>query len=316
VTEASKAPVPPLLPGATAVLTSWNRREIVRANLLSLRAQTVKFHKIVVVDNHSTDGTAEMLARDFPEVTSIIMPHAEYGACETFNIGFASVPTVFTAILDDDIELPPDWLEKLLAKFAAEPPTTAMLSTKVVEPGMPDWLVNSPEVNRERFMATFRGCGTLARTEVLARAGYYDARLFIYGNERDLASRILALGFRVKQYPEVVTFHKTPWGQRKGKRSLYFHTRNFWMYALKYLPWSVIFGFPFRFLAKQKQQKKTGEFSADATGTIGALDNIRATPGGWWIIAKATLAAWTVHFPHCMRNRQKVNSPDFELPLK
>lgn len=311
----SAIPKASLEPGATAVLTSWNRREAVRANLLSLRAQTVPFKEIIVVDNHSTDGTIEMLAREFPGVTRIVMPHSNYGACETFNIGFASVKTEFTAILDDDVELPPDWLEKLTLKFAAEPETTAMLSTKVVEPGMPDWLLDSEEVNRERFMATFRGCGTLARSEVLARAGYYDERFFIYGNERDLASRVLALGYRVKQVPSVVTHHKTPFGQRKGKRSIYYHTRNFWLYALKNVPLADLAAFPVRFLRSQRKKSGAGGF-ADATGTIGALDNIRSTPGGWWAVVRATLAAFTIHLPHCLRNRAPVKAPDFELPVK
>ncbi len=305
-----------LLPGATAVLTSWNRRDVVRDNVRSLLAQTTSFARIVVVDNHSTDGTAAMLAREFPQVTAIVMPHSGYGACETFNIGFATVATEFTAILDDDVELPPEWLEKLLAKFATEPPTTAMLSTKVVEPGMPQALLDSPAVNRERFMATFRGCGTLARTEVLAKAGYYDERFFIYGNERDLASRVLALGFRVKQFPEVVTFHKTPWGQRRGKRSIYFHTRNFWLYALKHVPLPALLAFPFRFLRGQLGGTKDPAAFADATGTLGALENIRRTPGGLWMVVKATLAAFTVHLPYCLKHRAPVRAPDFELPLK
>ncbi|MFN0207245.1 MAG: glycosyltransferase family 2 protein [Planctomycetota bacterium] len=303
-----------LRPGATAVLTSWNRKDVVRANLLSLRAQTVPFQDIIIVDNHSTDGTVEMLASEFPEATAIVMPHSNYGACETFNIGFACARTEFTAILDDDVELPPDWLAMLIAKFKTEPATTAMLSTKVVEPGMPDSLINSEAVNRERFMATFRGCGTLAKTDILAKAGYYDERFFIYGNERDLASRILGLGYRVKQYPAVVTYHKNPWGQRKGKRSIYFHTRNFWMYAIKHVPLGDLLTFPFKFL-KQQMSKPKGGF-ADATGTIGALENINKTPWGWWIVIRATLAAFTIHLPYCLKRRSPVRAPDFELPVK
>lgn len=304
-----------LLPGATAVLTSWNRKDVVRANLLSLRAQRLPFHQVIVVDNHSTDGTFEMLAQEFPEVTAVVTPHSGYGACETFNIGFACVRTEFTAILDDDVELPPEWLEKLIEKFQTEPATTAMLSTKIVEPGMPEELLNSEAVNRERFMATFRGCGTLARTSILEQAGYYDERFFIYGNERDLASRIIGLGFRVKQYPAVITYHKNPWGQRKGPRSIYYHTRNFWMYALKHVPWPALIAFPFLFLRKQLFKKK-GEGFADATGAIGALDNIRKTPFGFWIVFKATVAAFTVHLPYCLKHRKPVRAEDFQLPLK
>jgi glycosyltransferase involved in cell wall biosynthesis len=74
----------------SAVVSTWNKKDDVRENLRSLPAQTRPFAEIVVVDNASRDGTAEMVAREFPEVRLIVMPHDRYGACETFNIGFAS----------------------------------------------------------------------------------------------------------------------------------------------------------------------------------------------------------------------------------
>jgi len=54
-------------------------------------------------------------------------------------------------------------------------------------------------VNAERYMSTFRGCASLARTHALREANFYDERLFIYGNERDLTCRLLNLGYRVLQ---------------------------------------------------------------------------------------------------------------------
>src|SRR5262245_41965525 len=44
----------------TAVVSTWNKREDLRENLVSLLAQTLPFESIVVVDNASTDGTVEM----------------------------------------------------------------------------------------------------------------------------------------------------------------------------------------------------------------------------------------------------------------
>jgi len=96
------------LPATTAVISTWNKREVVRDNLRSLRAQSLPFAAVVVVDNASTDGTAQMIAAEFPEVRLIVMPHSAYGACETFNVGFASATTELVAILDDDVVLPSD----------------------------------------------------------------------------------------------------------------------------------------------------------------------------------------------------------------
>ena len=195
------APSSKPVPQSTAVLTAFNKRDDVRENLAAIYKQTLPFARVIVVDNSSGDGTAAMIREEFPDVHLVVMPHSNYGACETFNVGFASSDTEFTAILDDDIVMPPDWLAKTTARMLAEPDTTAIVSTKVVEPGMPDSYKNSDAINTERYMSTFRGCASLARTNALREANYYDERLFIYGNERDLTCRLLNRGYRVAAVP-------------------------------------------------------------------------------------------------------------------
>jgi GT2 family glycosyltransferase len=305
------------LPAASAVITSWNKREDLRANLASLRAQTRPFAAIVVVDNASMDGTAEMVEREFPEVRLVVMPHSRYGACETFNIGFATARTELIAILDDDIVMPPEWLEKATLRLAREPETTAVLSTEVVEPGMPESYRNSPLVRQERYMSTFRGCASLARAKALREAGGYDERLFIYGNERDLTCRLLNLGYRVLQYPGAEVFHKTPFGIKMGRRSLYYHARNAWLAMLKYAPLGDLLRMPFLVLAKvvMRGSEKEAEGSVrDATGTIGIGRSLRETPGAWWIVTKAAFSV-LANVPYCLKHRQPVRAQDFELPL-
>ena len=296
------------------MISVWNRRDDLRENLAAIFKQTVPAHEVIVVDNHSDDGTAEMVILEFPAVRLIRMPHSRYGACETFNIGFASVSGEYTGILDDDVILPPDFIERMLAEFATEPESTVLLSPKVVEPEMPDWYLNSAEVNTPRYMSTFRGCGSMAKSRAIAEAGYYDARFFIFGNERDLTARLLNLGYRVKMVPSIEVHHKAPFGMRVGKRSLYYHVRNFWLYAFKYLPWSQVLAFPFRFLRKGLGSKRGVEV-ADAVGTIGLHDNIRAVRGGYWVCLQASLAALG-SLPHCLKHRQVCKAEDFEVPLR
>jgi GT2 family glycosyltransferase len=304
-------------PTVSLVISVWNRKQDLRENLAAIERQTVPADQVIVVDNASTDGTPEMVLAEFPHVHLIRMPHSRYGACETFNVGFASARGEFVGILDDDVVLPETFVEHMLTKFAAEPATTAILSPKVIEPEMPEWYKTSPAINQERYLPTFRGCGSMARAKALREAEWYDIRFFIFGNERDLTTRLLNLGYRVKMVPWVEVFHKAPFGMRHGKRSLYYHVRNFWLYAFKYLPWSQVLGFPFRFLGKRlggKQQQDGGEV-ADAVGTIGLFDNIKSVPFGWWICIKASLAS-LAHLPYCLKRRQVCKHPDFEPPLR
>lgn len=301
-------------PTVAAVMVSFNKRDWVRRNLNAQLHQTVPFDKIVVVDNASADGSIEMISTEFPEATLIVMPDSSYGACETFNIGFKNAGTDYIAILDDDVELGSDWVELMLKKFASEPPTTAMISSKVVEPDEPAWYTHHPEVNRERYMATFRGCATLARREVLEAARYYDEHFFIYGNERDLAARVLNLGFRILQFPQAVVRHGTPFGMKKGRRSLYYHVRNLWWYLFKHVPsWQIVQFFVLQILYKFRLKKPSVQ--ADAVGTIGIFQVIRETPGGWGVVFKASFAAF-LGLPRCLRERKVCRHPDFSLPTK
>ena len=51
------------------------------------------------------------------------------------------------------------------------------------------------------------------------------------------------------------------------------------------------------------------------TGTIGIGRSLRETPGAWWVVTKAAFSVlWNV--PYCLRHREPVRAPDFELPLR
>lgn len=303
---------------ATAVISNWNKAGDLRENLAALRAQTRPFREVVVVDNASSDGSSAMVASEFPEVCLVVMPHSRFGACETFNIGFERARSPLIAILDDDVVLPPEWLERCVARLRAEPPTTAVISTEVIEPGMPEAFVRSAGVAQERYMSTFRGCASLARAAALREAGGYDERLFIYGNERDLTCRLLNLGYRVLHYPAVRAFHKTPFGIKLGKRSLYYHARNAWLMMIKYAPLGALATLPWlvvsRVLLRPAGREAAGEVS-DATGTIGIGRSVRETPGAWWVLLRAC-GSVLYNLPYCLRHRHPVRAGDFELPLK
>ncbi len=305
-------------PRATAVLSTWNKCADVIANLETLHAQTYPFARVVVVDNASSDETMAQVRSRFPDVELVVMPHSAYGACETFNIGFACADTELIAILDDDILLPPTWLERAVRRMDAEPETTAIVSTKIVEPQMPESYRTSEAINTERYMSTFRGCASLARKAAIAECGYYDERLFIYGNERDLTCRLLNRGYRVLQFPGTHAFHKTPFGVQMGKRSLYYHARNAWIVQLKYAPLSDLLRLPTlvvrKVLMRSDEAEVSGEVS-DATGTIGIGASIRATKGAWWILFKAACnVLWNM--PYCLKRREPCRAPDYELPVQ
>jgi GT2 family glycosyltransferase len=156
------------------------------------------------------------------------------------------------------------------------------------------------------------------RAADIREAGYYDTRLFIYGNERDLTCRLLNLGKRVLQYPGVEAFHQTPFGLKMGKRSLFYHARNAWLSMLKYAPLTDLLAMPYLVLTRVLLRGKASEDAGavtDAVGTIGIGRSLRETPGSAWVLVRASFSIlWNL--PYCLSRREPVRHEDFELPLK
>jgi GT2 family glycosyltransferase len=301
-------------PRISAVISTWNKADDVLANVAALKAGTRPPDEIVVVDNCSRDDTVARLRAQHPDVVLVVMPHDRKGACETFNIGFWKASGELVAIMDDDVVATPGWLATLEQRLLAEPDSTAMVSSRVVEPGMPEGYQRAEIARGEYYAATFRGCGTLIRADVLAACGGYDERFFIYGNERDLAARVLGRGCRILQTPDAVIHHGTPFGMQAGRRSLYYHVRNFWLYAFKHCAWKDVISVAGRLGMKALGWGGKPQAAAEATGTIGLEKALSTTEGGKWVAIKATAAAFAL-LPYCLRHRRVCKAPDFRPPL-
>jgi glycosyltransferase involved in cell wall biosynthesis len=99
------------------IIPTRDRRALLCRALASVRAQTVPPDEIIVVDDGSRDGTAEMLLRDFPEVTVIRQDNAGVSAAR--NRGIERATGDWIALLDSDDEWLPVKLERQLAAVGA-----------------------------------------------------------------------------------------------------------------------------------------------------------------------------------------------------
>ena len=60
-----------MIPDVSIIIVSWNTCDVLRDCLHSIADQTTRAHEVIVVDNNSNDGTAEMVSREFPTVILI-----------------------------------------------------------------------------------------------------------------------------------------------------------------------------------------------------------------------------------------------------
>ena len=102
--------------GVCAVVVTYNRKDLLRTCLQSLLKQTRMPDCIVVVDNASTDGTRAMLDTEFQQLQRLNL-ETNSGGAGGFKAGMQSAycrKFEWIWVMDDDIEVTPECLEKML----------------------------------------------------------------------------------------------------------------------------------------------------------------------------------------------------------
>ncbi|MFA6534465.1 MAG: glycosyltransferase family 2 protein, partial [Patescibacteria group bacterium] len=112
-------------------IVTYNAIKYLDDCLRSVFNQTYRDFKILVVDNGSQDGTVEHLRRDYPEVT-VLQNFKNLGFCQGNNQAIKFWESEFVLLLNQDVILAPDWLEKIIAVADARPKLSS-LSGKVLK---------------------------------------------------------------------------------------------------------------------------------------------------------------------------------------
>jgi glycosyltransferase involved in cell wall biosynthesis len=188
-----------------AVVVTHDRKQLLQRCLEALFDQARPPEAILVVDNASTDGTPDLLARRFPQVASHRLPRNEGGA-GGFAEGMAwalARPFSWIWLLDDDVTADRDCLGELLEVSALGGKAVVVprrLHADGADCGNEAVLVEAaqrfeiirPDPERARYHAIdlFTFEGPLLRREVAERVGVPNRRLFICGDDMLYAIRI------------------------------------------------------------------------------------------------------------------------------
>lgn len=191
------------LPLVSVVFLAYNRRDALSVSLrrmLDDSGYPAARLEVIVVDNASTDGTAEAVAGEFPQVRVIRSP--ENLGAPGWNLGFAVARGDYVLILDDDAYLRPGALEA--AVRAAQAEDAGLVSFSVVSSFDEQHRLND---DWNTGLLSYWGCAALLSAPALRAVGGYDPDIFIWANEAELTMRLLDAGFRHLYLPDLEAIH-------------------------------------------------------------------------------------------------------------
>jgi len=207
---------------AAVVIPNHDGRRWIEGCLDSVAAQTLAPADVVVVDNGSTDGSpAVARAR---EGVRVLEMGENLGFAAAANAGIAAARADAVALVNTDVVLAPDWLERMLAALGEGVGSVACKMVDLADPGV---LYDAGDVLRRdgaceqrgrfarddgRFDApgeVFAACAgaALYRREAVEAVGGFDERLFLYLEDVDLGLRLALAGWRCAYEPRAVARH-------------------------------------------------------------------------------------------------------------
>ena len=248
--EAPENPPQILLPSydytASVIVVSFNTRDLLRDCIDSILAECDRLPagmtaELLVVDNASTDGSPQMVEREFassPFPVCLIRSEVNLGFAAANNLAMEVARGRYMVLLNSDALFHPGALRRAIQHMDANT-TVGVGGARLVGPkgewqpsarafpslwhvfvvlsglasrypksrifGAFDRTWASPNMQAE--VDWVPGAFSIMRREALAKTGLFDPQFFLYCEEVDLCRRIKATGLRVQYWPDVVVTH-------------------------------------------------------------------------------------------------------------
>ena len=254
------------LTSVSALIVSFNVRNYVLDTLRALYLTTGSDTEAIVIDNASSDGTAKAIQEAFPQARVIALTE-NVGFGRANNAGFKESHGEFVLLLNPDVMVDENCVDRL-ATFLAANPEAGAAGPRLVRPdGRPDLAARrafpSPLAALYRFTGLSRlfprssrfnrynlgaispetvheiDAGTaaclLVRRAALDKVGLFDPEFFMYGEDLDLCFRLRKGGWKIFYLPDAVAVHVKGTSTRQAtQKMLYEFHRAMWIFHKKH----------------------------------------------------------------------------------
>jgi len=229
------------------IVLSHNGRRYLDACLRSVLDQDFPrdLYEVVLVDNGSTDGSADYVEQHYPQV-QVVRLDRNYGCAEGVNRALPYVQSRYLGFLNQDCVVHRRWLSELLQALKSDP-QARLAHSNTIFPWWPEYVYQERErlvdrayvcdvttfgihdyrvvpvtINSQPIPTLGAHCGAaMIDLSVIDELGYLaDTDFFCYAEDLDLALRINALGYKVLFVPKSVAYHAVDWRIKLNWRSL------------------------------------------------------------------------------------------------
>lgn len=263
----------------TIFIPTYNRIDLLRDCLASLREQTYADYEVVVVDDGSRENITEFVDAEFPEAR-VLKLSDNMGFASAVNVGLREVRTPYVMLLNNDMTLEPDCVEKLmdavgeggadmaapLVLFKDDPEVVYSAGDRMRKNGRPEAIgfrkpLDGFQAEREVFGVS--AGAAVYKKGVFDTVGLFEERFVAYFEDADLSFRARLAGFSAVCVPEARAYHvgsasqegKTWWRSRQCYRNHVF-------LVIRCMPWGGILRYFPRFLREHFHQSQMAFTSA------------------------------------------------------
>lgn len=206
----------------SVVIPSWNARTMIGDCLNSLAQQSLKNIEIIVVENGSTDGSAEFIEKNYPDVLLLQQP-VNLGFAAGVNVGIKAARGQTIALLNNDAVVDPEWAQQLvngLQKADIVQAKILQFAKRDIIDSTGDTLTkwglpypsgrDTKDTGQTGEVEIFSACGGAVafRRSVFETVGLFDEDFFAYIEDFDLSFRARLVGCKILLVPSALVYHR------------------------------------------------------------------------------------------------------------
>lgn len=228
-------------PLVSVVILTWNQKDMVLECLNSFLSSSYAHIHYIIVDNASTDGTAEAIRMAHPDVELIISPK-NVGVAGGYNLGIEAALTSsapYVLVTNNDVLVASDMLAALVVLMEEEP-NVGMIMPKIYHyygdqsrlwctgarwrrfpPSVKMMGTNSRDSqkwSKVQMLDYAPSCTLMIRAQTLTEVGGFDEGFFFYNDDWDFSLRVRQAGYTILFHPNAKLWHRVSVSTQKSEK--------------------------------------------------------------------------------------------------